>query len=86
MSEVKINLNDSVKVKLTDKGIDILKKQHKELYAKVLMAGGEYREHNLRLDEEGYYKTQLWCLFRYFGEHISLGVESPFEGLDIIVK
>ena len=86
MPEVKINLNDSVKVKLTDAGVDILKKQHKELYAKILMVGGEYSPFALRLDGEGHYEAPLWWLFKVFGEHISPGVETPIEGLDIIVR
>ncbi len=39
--EVKISMNDKVKVKLTDYGIMLLKKRHDELNKKIKENGGK---------------------------------------------
>lgn len=65
-----MNLNDTVKVKLTTKGLDLIKKFYKDLALPVC-----YREP----DENGYTTWQLWELFEMFGSHIHLGTDVPFE-------
>ena len=73
---MKLNINEYVKVKLTDKGRAIHKKQYEELFASCpeLMNYRPPRE-----DADGWSKWQLWDLMQRFGPHISLGVEVPFE-------
>jgi len=34
-----------------------------------------------KLDEEGYYTTQLWSLFKDFGEYCYLGSNLPIEDI-----
>ena len=55
------NLNDYIKVKLTDKG--------KQFY-------NDYYDNDpptLDIDDEGYSKFQMWDFMRIFGEHIHMG-------------
>jgi hypothetical protein len=40
----------------------------------------------LKIDEEGYYSDQLWCLFSVFGPYINLGCVMPFETGIIIIQ
>ena len=58
------NLNDDVKVKLTDHGRDLLAKK---------------RRLTRQPDEAGYAKFQLWELMNIFGEHFYNGCSIPFE-------
>jgi methyl coenzyme M reductase gamma subunit len=82
----KVNANMSVKVKLTDFGISILKKQHEELNTHIKARGGKgFGEFELRLDEDGYYSTQIWMLMSKFGHVMSMTNEIPFY-LDIIIQ
>ena len=55
----KTNLNNYIKVKLTEKGIDILKQRY----------GTDYP---INIDNEGYTKFQMWDFARLFGEHMSM--------------
>jgi hypothetical protein len=74
--DTKFNINNFVKVKLTQKGIDILKRNHDDLNKRC---NGVLDEFELKLDEDGYYKDQLWSIMQSFGEHMYLGVCEPFE-------
>lgn len=80
----KVNLNDTVKVKLTEEGIQVLARQHNELRKKMLTKGWkDSGEFVLRLDTEGYYTTQLWTLINKFAEHINIGANPMFVGNDL---
>jgi hypothetical protein len=81
----KINLNEYVKIKLTDKGILILKQQHDELNKQIQESGGKGTTFNLKLDERGYYEGQLWSVIQKFGKYIGICEEPPFES-DIIFE
>ena len=84
-TEVKINLNDLVKVKLTVLGI--------KKYIDYMNSPNEGRTHNPvikpkncvpTIDEDGYTTFQLWQLFNIYGEHMTMGCEPMFLPLDII--
>ena len=60
MTYKKTNLNNYIKVKLTEKGIDILKQRY----------GTDYP---IDIDDEGYTKFQMWDFARLFGEHMGMG-------------
>lgn len=83
MEDIKFNMNDYVKVKLTELGIDILKTRHEKI--KVLFPSiGEFE---LKLNEDGYYKTQLHDLFNTFGNYFYMGaIGLPFETNIILLK
>jgi hypothetical protein len=71
---VKFNINDYVKVKLTDCGRKILEDQHTEL--KMVLPDAEPLH---KPDEDGLVKFQLWELMSIFGGHLFNGCQIPFE-------
>jgi hypothetical protein len=60
-----MNLNDYVRVKLTDVGM--------AEYARI------YDSTVPNLDDEGFYRTQFWSLMEDFGHLCGLGRPVPFE-------
>lgn len=78
-----INMNDTVKVKLTEHGKQILKENH-DMFWKDRAAPYEFKLP--KEDENGYSSWQLWGLFQEFGHKIGLGFKLPFETGMIIVK
>lgn len=75
-----MNVNMEVKIKLTGFGISILKEKHDELNQRIYENGGQgFGEFEIKLDEEGYYKTQLWNLMNVFGEYMTMGFIVPFD-------
>ena len=81
---MKFNINDYVKVKLTEFGMDILRKQHKEL--KIFWPGLPDFEPP-KEDKDGWSEHQLWTLMSHFGHTLSNGGEVPFElEIEIPVK
>lgn len=81
-----VNLNDKVKVKLTNYGVSILKEQHDDLNSFIKGTGGKgLGDFQLSLNEDGYYETQLWMLMSKFGHVMEMTNESPFE-LNVIIE
>ena len=81
MDWMKINLNDTVKVRLTQSAKDAHKKAHEDLWS-----GYDIKYHAHQEDENGYSEHQLWCLIQDFGPYINLGSLSPFEDNVILVR
>jgi hypothetical protein len=55
------------------------------LNEKIKDIGGKgLGDFKLILDEDGYYRTQLWMLMGKFGHVMGMGYEIPFK-LDIII-
>jgi hypothetical protein len=77
------NLNHEVAVKLTEEGLDILRRNHDRLNAGYLFPGnkpgllGEFRPP--KTDAEGWTRFQLWALMHEFGADILMGRPVPFE-------
>jgi hypothetical protein len=70
---MKLNINNIVKVKLTEHGHRILR-------------GNPIAEY-LIADEDGYTEWQMWLLFHTFGNHLYSGCVLPFETeIEIIEK
>ena len=61
--QIKINLNDTIKVRLTERGKRILEQNFKEI----------------KIDEDGYYRKPLWYIMQEFGEYMGVGLSSPIE-------
>lgn len=72
----KVNINNTVWVKLTDIGRDIYFHQYDELNR---LARRIIMEPKYPTEIDGYFEEQLWCLFEIFGPHINMGTEMPFE-------
>lgn len=68
---ITVNMNDEVKVKLTDFGREVLNFRFKELGIKGVV---------IREDKEGYYTTQLHDLMYTFGKYMYMGNSNiPFD-------
>ncbi len=80
MNEVEFNINDYVKVKLTERGLKIHREKYDDLDRRM---NGLFSKHypytTPTVDSEGYSKWQLWDLMQRFGTHINLCGELPFE-------
>lgn len=85
MTDFKFNANHYVKVKLTEKGEEVLKKKHDDLVTQIKERGGEnfIGDFELRTDAEGYYKAQLWSIMEDFGQEMSVTSANCFS-LDMI--
>lgn len=69
-----INLNEIVRVDLTDDGLRIL-------------FNSEYESvRNKDSDEDGLYSFQLWELMNIFGSRMIIGGAAPFKDNYIIIK
>ena len=71
------NMNEFVEVELTEAGKEIYFHQYDYLnkhYGKEII-----KPHYPKLEENGRFRTQLWMLFKTFGETMSMTMESPFK-------
>ena len=75
MKEVSFNLNHYVKVKLTERGVNILRKNYNKLPHELT----EKYPFQIKLTGDGYYKNQMWQIMQDFGEYIGMGMDTPFE-------
>lgn len=82
--ELEINLNEEIKVKLTNKGKELLIQNYMITTNEPCSEVKEYIEKHI--DEEGYYHTQLWCFMDNLGGHIYMGNENLIEDNNIIIK
>lgn len=71
--EVRINLNENVKFKLSEYG--------KEIYRHRF----EYNREP-ELDDDGYMEMQLWVFMNIFGEHMIMGISEVVKPLEIIYE
>lgn len=84
MNEVRINLNEVVKVKLTDLGKDIYYHQFDELnrrYGRIVCKPLFPKE-----DADGYTEFQLWNFVEIYGEHIGMAKPNVIEPLEIVYE
>lgn len=80
----KINLNDTIYVKLTDYGKDIYYHLYDELNNYI---GREIiKPHFPEEDEYGYSKFQLWNFMKIYGPYIDITGKNVIEPLNIYFK
>ena len=72
-----INLNDTVKVRLTKVGIDELTRQRDEFVR--IFPSAKVGSFIPNIDEDGYAKFQLHTLMNNFGHMLSVGCQLPFH-------
>lgn len=78
----KINLNETIKVKLTPYGAEIYYKQFDELNKNY---GREICNPQMpRIDKDGYTEFQLWHFIELYGKHIGMCKPNVIEPLDIV--
>lgn len=71
-----INLNDKVRVRLTDIGREHHRKRHEEIFAPF---GDQYPYTPPKTDADGWSEFQHWELMHDFGSVVGLGMNVPFE-------
>lgn len=80
---MKFNVNDCVKVKLTERGRSILasKRVNMQFLTNLKLPFFDYKE-----DENGWSEWQLWDLMSIFGQYLYNGCDIPFEMNIIIIE
>ena len=79
---MRLNLNDNIKVKLTEHGKDIYYHQHDRTNA---FLGRELCKPSYpKVDEDGYTTFQLWCFMELYGVHMGMTLPNVIEPLDIV--
>lgn len=83
--DFKFNMNQQIKVRLKQKGLDILKQQHDELDQWIRSRGGKgFNPFAVHIDDDGYTSFQMWDFMQKFGGHMMIGFDPPFH-LDVIL-
>ena len=73
---MKFNVNDTVRVRLTDYGRRCLAENYHRLSVSF---GAPIHAPNPKPDADGWTEWQLWELMQEFGSHMSMGSPVPFE-------
>lgn len=77
----KLNINHYVKVKLTDHGIECLRKNYDDLVANGMFPYGFKAP---EVDGDGYSRFQMWSLMQDLGPYVRMCGTMPFE-IDILI-
>ena len=81
---IRINLNDPIKVKLSDWGKEIYYHQYDRANQ---IAGREICKPKFpKEDENGYTEFQLWCFMELYGEHMGMALPNVIEPLEIVYE
>ena len=81
---IRINLNEPIKVKLTDWGKEIYYHQYDRTNQ---IAGREICKPKFpKEDENGYTEFQLWCFMKLYGEHMGMTMPNVIEPLEIVYE
>ena len=81
---IRINLNEAIKVKLTDRGKEIYYHQYDRINQ---VAGREICKPKFpKEDENGYTEFQLWVFIELYGEHIGITLPNVIEPLEIVYE
>ncbi len=74
---MKYNINDMVRVKLTDFGREALQDEHKKFWSSSKRPAPPYAPP--KEDADGWSEWQLWCLMNRLGSYMDMGSKLPFE-------
>ena len=81
---IRINLNELIKVKLTDWGKKIYYHQY-DMVNRIV--GKEVCKPKLpKEDENGYTEFQLWCFIELYGEHMGNALPNVIEPFEIVYE
>jgi len=81
---IRINLNEPIKVKLTDWGKEIYYHQYDRTNQ---IAGREICKPKYpKEDKNGYTEFQLWCFVELYGEHMGMTLPNVIEPLEIVYE
>lgn len=85
--EIRINLNENVKFKLTDYGKDIYYHRFDELNETIIRKGGKPLTPRMpEVDANGYTTMQLWCFIELYGNYIRMAMPNVIKPLEIIYE
>lgn len=85
--EVRINLNEQVKFKLTDYAKDIYYHRYDDLNRQIIRNGGEPLTPRMpKVDKDGYTTMQLWDFMSLYGEHMGLCRPEVLYPLEIVYE
>ena len=82
--KVKINLNETVKVKLTQFGKDIYTRQYDEVAKKYPLL--KISRPEIRIDENGYTEFTLWQFMNLYGSYMEIGEPEVIRPLEIMYE
>lgn len=71
----KFNVNEKVRVRLTDLGRRVLREEWDELRRVHPLVG----KHTPPKEKDGWSEWQMWQLINHFGAHTGLGLDPAFE-------
>lgn len=81
------NVNDKVKIKLTEKGKDQVWKDYLELCKRMGYTPKRGYEGYPPEDQDGWSEWQMWDLIKTFGPYTGIGLEPLFEtDIEIPIK
>ena len=81
---IRINLNEPIKVKLTDWGKEIYYHQYDRTNQ---IAGREICKPKFpKEDENGYTEFQLWCFIELYGIHMGMTLPNVIDPLEIVYE
>ena len=86
MNLIQFNINETVRVRLTDIGRAELKRQHDELNARIIAIGGKPFETWCPEEVDGWSRWQLWRLMEQLGHLCHIGSDGPFETNIVLEK
>ena len=79
-----INLNERIKVKLTDYGKEIYRHRFDDMFARTKLK--IFKPENPEIDDEGYTSFVLWDFISIFGNYIGMGLPNVIDPLDIVCQ
>lgn len=82
---IKININSNVKVKLTERGKEIFRKQFDHLPASYKKRHSP-SEFEPKVDAKGYTEFQLHALMNLYGEYLIPGAPKVFKDLNLVTN
>ena len=82
-----VNLNQNMKVKLSDLGKEIYYHRFDEVNKTIKLHGGKPIEPKMpKVDAEGYTRFQMWQFMNLYGEYMTMSGERVLETLDVIIE
>lgn len=83
-TEIRINLNDKIKVKLTDFGKQIFYHRYDDINARCMKTA--IKPSYPRQDKDGYTTFQLWDFIQLYGRYIGLGQIDVIDPIDMVYE
>jgi len=86
---MKFNINHKVKIKLTDYGRRVLKRDHEEFWGQLNIMNPKVKipEYTpIKEDKDGWSEWQLWHLMEQLGKYAGMGNKNVFETNILIME